>query len=38
MAGMLELLEQGYKKKRTMVNMGKVDNMQEQLDKVSRNM
>ena len=38
MAGMLELLEQGYIKKRTMVNMGKVDNMQEQLDKVSRNM
>ena len=37
MAGMLELLEQGLKKK-TMVNMGKVDNMQEQVGKVSRNM
>ena len=37
MAGMLELLEQELKKK-TMVNMGKVDNMQEQVDKVSRNM
>ena len=38
MAGMLELLEQELKKKKTMVNMGKVDNMQEQVDKVSRNM
>ena len=34
----VRIIRTGIKKKKTMVNMGKVDNMQEQVDKVSRNM